>query len=133
MSSLDSSTGAVFSGVPSFFRACCRDASYGGSLGYEHAGHELCRHVSRLSPYHIEDCDWEIECDGLDQQIEAGDREGVLAWFVAHYPRCMALVPCRRRRSFIRGVFAMAEEYGVEPIAESEPEAACDCGQEGGA
>lgn len=112
---------AEFSGIPSFFRACCREASYGGVLGYDHAGHELHRHIRSLAPYSIEDDDWQDnECDALDRLIEADDRDGVIAWFVGHYPRCMALIPCRRRETFLRGVFAMAAERGIEPTAEQE-------------
>jgi hypothetical protein len=100
---------AVFRGVPSFFRACCWEASkqrYG--LDYTHPGRELARAVRGLEPYDVEPDDWERDCDYLDFLVEEGERDRALAWFVEHYPRyprCLALVPTRRRAKFIDGVF----------------------------
>jgi hypothetical protein len=35
--------------------------------------------------------------------IESGDDGGILAWFDDHYPRCMSLIPGRRRGQFLAG------------------------------
>jgi hypothetical protein len=45
---------------------------------------------------------------------EAEDDEGVLAWFDRELPRCMALMPRRRRPQFLKGVYAMFEEVRVK-------------------
>lgn len=113
----------VFSGVPSFFRACCREASsqsYG--LSFSHPGHELMRHVLQLSPYGCDGEEWQRECEVLDALCEAAyddptpeTLDKVADWFVAHYPRCMALVPVRRRQRFAQGaVDKWADSNGAE-------------------
>ena len=93
----------TFSGIPSFFRACCRDASRGGGFGFDHPGRELARHVIDLSPYGYDDDEWMAEVSCLEPLVQENDDRGVVAWFVAYYPKCMALVPKRRRRSFAAG------------------------------
>jgi hypothetical protein len=99
-------------GIPTFFRACCGTASQGCDIGYDHPGHELMRHVRDLVPYDADDDEWGASCDRLDDAIRNGDGARVLSWFVAHYPNCMALIPKRRRASFLRGVLAMAASKG---------------------
>jgi len=38
----------------------------------------------------------------------------VIAWFMDHYPRCMALVPSRRCEQFVAGVRRAFEEGRIE-------------------
>jgi len=99
----------AFGGCPTFFRALCREGSRGGSASYFGAGHELMRHTERLVPYGAEEDEWETELETLALLVEQEDDEAILAWFVDHYPKCMHLVPKRRRESFLKGVYAMAE------------------------
>ena len=97
--------GPHFSGVPSFFRGCCEDAKCGGNLGYDHAGRELSRNLDSLEPEDLEQANWEEEIERLRPLVEASDDQAILEWFIARYPKCMSLVPKRRRDSFIRGVY----------------------------
>ncbi len=108
-----------FSGVPSFFSACCQDATQGGSLGYEHAGRELCRHLSGLVPFELESDDWNEEVKRLRPIVESANREEVLLWFTSHFPKCMAIVPTRRRDSFLRGAYASLRElFDIDGVEE---------------
>jgi hypothetical protein len=97
------------SACPSFFLALCLEAKQGGENGYYAAGHELTRHVSRLVDF---DNDEEAEkhLDELYGLIEAGEDDAVIGWFEKWLPRCMKLVPRRRRGSFLRGVYDMIDE-----------------------
>jgi len=99
----------AFRGCPTFFRALCSEARRGGLASYVGAGHELMRHVERLAPYCADDDDWDAEVEKLNSLVEQEDDQAVLTWFVDHYPKCMQLVPKRRRESFLAGVYAMAE------------------------
>jgi hypothetical protein len=109
----------VFTGIPSFFRACCWQASEGRvpsitgwiRYGYRDAGYQLARHTVELEPYSAETEEWEAQIEELFDAVEAGDREGIWRWYVATYPLCMALVPRKRKQAFIDGVL-LAEEEG---------------------
>jgi hypothetical protein len=100
----------AFRGVPTFFRACCAAASTGGSLGYDHAGRELTRHLHNLIPDDLGFEEWESECKSLCTLIQKRDDDAVEQWFVSRYPRCLALVPKRRRAAFLQGVYWMANQ-----------------------
>ncbi len=102
-----------FTGVPCFFRGCCHTARQGGDCGYQTAGRELMRHYRSLAPHEYCDQEWSEICDQLDTAIAAGDLKTAEAWFVARYPLCMALVPKRRRGSFMKGVTEMAVRYDI--------------------
>jgi hypothetical protein len=106
-----------FRGVPSFFRACCRDAAQQNHrLDYSNAGYHLARHLLRLAPLETEFDKWANEVDALWRLCELSDVDTVIRWFVDRYPRCMALVPKRRRRKFAQGVFEnwLIDECGSE-------------------
>lgn len=90
---------------PTFFRACCATASAGGSNSYKWAAYELTRHLSRLGPWELDEEAWLerlAELSGLLESEET-DRQ-IIDWFEANLPRCMALVPKRRQRTFVEGV-----------------------------
>jgi hypothetical protein len=117
----DSDDSVVFHGVPTFFRASCWEASRGGADGYDLAGLNLAIHLHELLEpaddkdrvaAKFDDLEKLIrlaeECDE-DHQVECD--EDVLRWFDREFPRCMALVPQRRRRSFLKGIrMAVAED-----------------------
>lgn len=106
----------IFTGVPSFFRCCCRDVSRGRiDASYSHPGYELARHLSRLVPYEAEFQEWlDILEAELWPLIESRDDEAVIKWLLEHYPRCMALVPRRRRDAFLQGFYQrMIEDEGM--------------------
>ena len=102
-----------FLGVPTYFRACCHEASRGGDIGYDHPGRELMRHAEGEEPYTADHDDWLDRCNSLYELIRQRDDRAVLQWFVDHFPRCMALVPRRRRQTFLRGVYSMAAELHI--------------------
>lgn len=95
----------AFEGIPSFFRACCREARSGGSISYARAGRELARHVEDLIPYDADSDEWAAEVDHLEALIADRRDEHVWNWFQRRYPRCMQLVPKRRRQAFLAGVY----------------------------
>jgi hypothetical protein len=100
---------------PTFFLARCREASRGGTDGYEWAAYSLIRAIGSLIPYDLEEDEWFARLDELSSLIEAKDDETVLAWFERWLPRCMALVPRRRRTLFLKGVYryVIGEGNGV--------------------
>lgn len=102
-----------FTGVPTFFRACCNTARQGGDCGYQTAGRELMRHYRSRIPHGYCFQEWSEICEHLDLSLADGDLKAAEAWFSAWYPRCMALVPKRRRGSFMKGVTEMAVRYDI--------------------
>jgi hypothetical protein len=98
---------------PSFFKACCRDAAHamtrdGIAVGYDHPGYHLMLHVESLCPYDVEDEEWEPAIGDLRAAVERTDDAAVLEWFCRWLPRCMELVPKRRRGNFLKGVYRCA-------------------------
>lgn len=106
-----------FSGVPSFFRACCQDGMLSGSFGYDSAGRELARHLCKLIPIELDYAEWVHEIECLRPHVEASNGKEVLRWFFARFPRCMAFVPKRRRGSFLRGAY-----MSLRPLFEIDEE-----------
>jgi hypothetical protein len=49
----------------------------------------------------------------LESLIRARDDGGVLGWFDRELPRCMALIPRRRRASFLAGIYEEVAEDDV--------------------
>lgn len=98
-----------FSGIPGFFKASCCDAKLGVSSGYDSAGRELARHLNDLIPYDLEDEPevWDEEIELLRPHVEASNDQEVLSWFIARFPNCIAMVPKRRRGSFLRGACSL--------------------------
>src|SRR5205807_1715393 len=103
----------TFRGIPGFFLACCHDVKRQNvSAGYDHPAYELMRHLSRLEPDAYEDDEWEEEIDNLFQLIAARHDTAILVWFEKFYPKCLALVPKRRRSSFLQGIYQGAQDFG---------------------
>lgn len=97
----------VFQGVPSFFRACCHEAaSQSDGLNYAHSGFHLMRHLPDRIPHGAERREWMEELSYLDKLFEDEEFDLALRWFTEHFPRCMNLVPRRRRRKFIEGAYS---------------------------
>lgn len=113
--SIDSSRpSGVHTGVPGFFRACCWEATRGGTNGYFNAGWALANAIGSESPYDLETEDWQEEVETLKSLLANGDDEGVWNWYRRHYPRAMTLVPARRREQFVAGVHQAWEDGRVE-------------------
>lgn len=97
-------------GVPTFFLALCHEASMRRIPSYAVVGRELYRHALARLESDFDSEDSELECDRLAELIEMGDDAAVLRWFMTSYPGCMALVPARRRQTFIQGVYDLAKQ-----------------------
>jgi hypothetical protein len=117
-------------GCSGYFRACCWEAARGGRLGYARAGYELARHLPYEMPWDIDLQEWQGELDRFSELAmptepispesklrriaeELRDDDEVLAWFEAHFPRFMELVPKRRRQQFLSGVYQCCEDGKV--------------------
>jgi hypothetical protein len=101
-------------GVPTYFRAHCFEASRGGESNYSAPGYHLTMHLSDEMPYDMDADEWEAEVNGLRRLLAREDDAGVWRWFHSHFPKCMELVPARRRAQFIQGVRQAFEENRVE-------------------
>ncbi len=134
MASRPPSTDRVFQGVPAFFRANCLQVHRGGAAGYDTAGWHLALNVSSLIEHEGDDAVAKLK--ELEDLVRAGGvQEGmrraeveeitssrwfpdeaagqVLAWFEREFPRCIALVPARRRAQFVKGVYQLIADRGI--------------------
>ena len=94
----------LFNGVPTFFRASVREAqNRTHGLDYESAGWHFADLLSET------DND-EEKAGELDRIIDVRSGEQLLAFLRREYPRCLALVPARRRAKFIGGVWRAIDE-----------------------
>jgi hypothetical protein len=98
-------------GVPTFFRACCAEASRGNECTYAHPGYHLAIHLWEQQPYDMDADAWAKETERLTKALDQQDNDGVWNWFKEHYPKCMKLVPARRKGQFVAGV---RQAYGQE-------------------
>ena len=94
---------------PTLFKATCSEARRGGGHGYDRGGRYLIYYCPSL-----------IAADTIEERkkkwgeladlIRARNDDGVLAWLDRELPRCMELIPQRRRASFLAGVYTAVEE-----------------------
>ena len=94
---------------PTFFKAICLEARRGGGLGYDRAGTQLTHVAAELVAFDTDE-EWTEKLKGLEALLLARDDAGVLGWFDRELPKCMALIPRRRRASFLAGVYREVEE-----------------------
>jgi hypothetical protein len=101
--------------LPTFFVALCTTAAAGGRGGsYVEAAQELTRHLRDLCPYEIEGGEWNERVDVLVEAVTNGATdEVILDWFDQSLPRCMALVPRRRRDKFAERVRGFLENHDI--------------------
>jgi len=98
-------------GVPSFFRYGCLEATRGGESGYWNAGWHLAIHTYEQMPYDIEDDEqWEEMLDELREAAGNEDVDAVWDWYCQVFPKCMELVPIRRKDQFVKGVMQAWED-----------------------
>jgi hypothetical protein len=91
---------------PTFFRCLLAEAK-SSRAGYFAAGHELARHCETLVTGDVDD----DVIEDLHHRRDAADpAEAVWEWMRAALPRCMRLVPLRRKVTFLRGVESAIEE-----------------------
>jgi Protein of unknown function (DUF1778) len=94
---------------PAFFKATCWEARRGGGHGYDWAGRKLIGCAASLIAADTTEELFE-KFEELKGLIWARNDHGVLAWFDRELPRCMELIPQRRRASFLAGVYTEVEE-----------------------
>lgn len=123
---------ARFRGVPTWFRACCLEASRGGKQGFYWVGRQLASHLADLEPYDAEDWGHELrrlesliidkiptEQKGIVRILPKSRKsewtgEEVWQWLYKNYPKCMDLIPKRRRDQFLGGFMEhIKEEEGI--------------------
>jgi hypothetical protein len=97
----------TFRRVPAFFRSCCN------RMKYHAAGYQLARHLGGVAPDGLGAEEWQGELDKLAALLfprEGRNHRGVWEWFVAHFPRCAALIPPHPRELFVKGVCKAADD-----------------------
>jgi hypothetical protein len=100
-------------GVPSFFRACCAEASRGREWTYAHPGYHLAIHLSSQEPYDLDEDGWAKEIERLVRALDQQEDDTVWSWFKQHFPKCMRLVPSRRKDQFVAGVRQAYEQDAI--------------------
>ena len=101
---------ATFNGVPTFFGALCAEARLGGTNGYYLAGHEFTRQLESNSPHELSEDEWYDQLEALQRMADDEDDRGIWKWLLRIYPRCMELVPTRRREQFLKGMYDYLDE-----------------------
>jgi hypothetical protein len=96
-------------GVPAYFRACCAEAQGGGAANYSIAGFTLASALGGEIPDAVQPVEWDEEIEKLTGLLDDRDEAAVWNWFKKHYPNYLALVPNRRRASFLDGVYRARE------------------------
>lgn len=105
---------AIFKGVPTFFRGNCMEARAGHDVSgnlmtYANAGWHLANSTVRLvEGDNVEEV--EAKLKELREHLAAENRTGVLDWYKREFPGCVALVPPRRRRALLDGIFGAFQQ-----------------------
>jgi hypothetical protein len=90
-----------------FFARLCREAAKGGASNYATAGNALMWRIGSL----LDDTeDKRDRLERLDYILGFRNDKRTLAWFDENLPRCLELVPPRRRRQFLKGIYKVDEE-----------------------
>lgn len=99
---------------PTWFVAICSEVSQGGASTYAWAGRKLIRSIAQVLGSEYERDEGNAQLDELEDLLTEQDDDAVIAWFERELPRCMALIPQRRRTQFLRGAYQDFEESGIE-------------------
>jgi hypothetical protein len=103
-----------FNGCPTFFWANCLEARQGGKFGYFLPGWHLSIHIGRLCEP-MEDSElvwWKIRF--LLHLLSINDNKLVIKWFNREFPGCMELIPRKRFKTFLKGVYDAYEAGRIE-------------------
>jgi len=98
------------SGVPSFFRVRCLEAQSLPGQSYANAGYHLAIHLATQQPYDKLENMWLEEINRLCTHLESENALEIWDWFCERFPKCMRLVPNRRRHQFVNGVLKAYSE-----------------------
>ena len=100
---------------PLFFRTWCMTASTGGAQSYADVGYSLLQALATECPWDIEEDDWFQSLEDLGELLGLRDSDKeILIWFKKYLPRMLAMIPTRRRQSFIEGLRLRYKEEGIE-------------------
>jgi hypothetical protein len=103
----------VFEGCPSFFwLMAIQIRNQTISDGYDLCGRHLTMHLLSHMPYESNDEMWLEQLTELEHLLKRQRLDEAIRWFVVRYPKCMALIPTRRRRLFIKGAYDFYCENG---------------------
>jgi hypothetical protein len=95
---------------PTFFWGLCQQASRSRD-GYRWAAYELARHARDLAEGDVDDADLAL----LDDAVNRREARDIVLWMMGALPRCMALVPARRRwTTFLSGIQRALNDYVME-------------------
>lgn len=102
--------------MPTFFRLHCHTAAHGGAKGYFDAGW----HLALATPSLLEPLDYpevvQGKLDELRSALDSGDFREIIAWYEKEFPKCMELVPQRRRNQFARAIVEVDETRGITDL-----------------
>jgi hypothetical protein len=105
----------VHRGLPTWFRASCREAAQGGTNNYRWVGQKLLGSLANEVPSDLENDEWYEELQKrLDPLLAGKDNEALLAWFLEHMPRFIKQIPQRRYHQFFSGLRDEYKESGIE-------------------
>lgn len=94
---------------PTWFKAMCYTASQGGASNYANAGSRLFCALASEIPWQYDDDEWAGRINMLYGYLTEKKDSDALAWFDKELPRCMAIVPAKRRTQFLKGVYEAFE------------------------
>lgn len=92
--------------VPSFFKTACAEVERGGAGGYALPGRILLLHALRA-----------LDDEPLEELAEIvfdEDAARALVWCEAHVPKCLEIVPGRRRQQFAEGLLSAYQDLEDE-------------------
>jgi len=107
---------------PTWFVATCHEATQGGAGGYKSVGYALAKGLASVQDWDKAVEEWQEALDQLGKMVSGvgswghrgtPDDEKVWGWFEKHLPRCVALIPRRRRQAFLAGVYQAAADESI--------------------
>jgi hypothetical protein len=99
-------------GGPTYFRIGCLEAKQGGTNTYSTPAWHLAIHTGANMPHDCDDDEgvWEKMLDELREAAGEDDIDGVWEWYCKVFPKCMELVPARRKEQFAEGIIKAWED-----------------------
>jgi hypothetical protein len=99
---------------PTWFCALCSEVRQGGASTYAWVGHKLARSIAQTLESEYEKHEWNARLNELEKLLAAQDDEAVIAWLEEVLPRCMELIPRRRRPQLLQGIYEEFEKNGIK-------------------
>lgn len=83
--------------------------------GYRDVGYLLAERIAEFRPAQFNARLWQRLVTCLSGHVRRNEKAAVGAWFKAHYPALMHLIPDRRHREFVVGFIERSEEEQLYP------------------